>query len=66
VSALTSVNQAADLLRATADDVIDAAGLTLGELEHAAAQAGYCTTCYRMVPVLTDSDLRTIAARLSQ
>jgi hypothetical protein len=65
VSALT-VNQAANLLGVTADDVIDAAGLTLGELELAAEQDGLCATRHRDVPVLTERDVSVIAARLDR
>ncbi|MGV9870569.1 hypothetical protein [Rhodococcus koreensis] len=59
-----SVNQVADMLGATAGDVIDAAGLTLGELEHAAGQHGLSATRYREVPVIEERHLEVIATRL--
>ncbi|MGV9864552.1 hypothetical protein [Rhodococcus koreensis] len=62
---LHSVNQVADLLGVTANDVIDAAGLTLGELEHAAEQHGFCATCYREVPVITEREVQIITTRLN-
>ena len=65
MSAHISINQAAAHLRVTPDQVIDAAGLTLGELEHLAELDGYDTCQYRQVPVLTDHDLQRIADRLS-
>ncbi|RZL82297.1 MAG: hypothetical protein EOP32_11965 [Rhodococcus sp. (in: high G+C Gram-positive bacteria)] len=62
---LRSVNQVADHLGVTADDIIDAAGFTLGELEHAAEQHGYCASCYRQVPVISDREVQIITTRLS-
>ncbi|WAM13947.1 hypothetical protein [Rhodococcus sp. JS3073] len=62
---LHSVSDVAEHLSVTADDVINAAGLTLGELEHAAEQHGFCVTCYRLVPVLSDREVQIITARLS-
>ncbi|QYB05403.1 hypothetical protein I1A62_13540 [Rhodococcus sp. USK10] len=63
---LYSVNQVADRLGVTADAVIDAAGLTLGELEHAAEQHGFCATNYRDVSVLTEHEVDVITARLDR
>ncbi|WP_342338670.1 MULTISPECIES: hypothetical protein [unclassified Rhodococcus (in: high G+C Gram-positive bacteria)] len=59
-----TINQAADLLGADTADVIDAAGLTLGELELGAVEIGLSVTDYRNVPVLRKQDLAVIASRL--
>ncbi|MDF3305597.1 hypothetical protein P3H15_11255 [Rhodococcus sp. T2V] len=66
MSALISVNTAAHRLDVHPDDVIDAAGLTLGELEHAAEQHGLSAHSYREVPVLTEHDVDVITARLTR
>ncbi|EKT81844.1 hypothetical protein WSS_A15169 [Rhodococcus opacus M213] len=59
-----TINQAADLLGADTDDVIDSAGLTLGELELGAVEIGLSVTDYRNVPVLRAHELAVIASRL--
>ncbi|QSE88914.1 hypothetical protein JWS13_10000 [Rhodococcus pseudokoreensis] len=59
-----TINQAADLLGADTSEVIDAAGLTLGELELGAVEIGLSVTDYRNVPVLRQRDLEVIASRL--
>jgi hypothetical protein len=59
-----TINQAADLLGADTADVIDAAGLTLGELELGAVEIGLSVTDYRNVPALREQDLEVIASRL--
>ncbi|KXF54640.1 hypothetical protein AXA44_40530 [Rhodococcus sp. SC4] len=59
-----TINQAADLLGVSPEEVIDAAGLTLGELELGAVEIGLSVTDYRNVPVLQEQDLAVIASRL--
>ncbi|KAF0964656.1 hypothetical protein [Rhodococcus sp. T7] len=59
-----TVNQAADLLGVSPEEAIDAAGLTLGELELGAVEIGLSVTDFRNVPVLRQQDLRVIASRL--
>ncbi|MBA8958193.1 hypothetical protein JOJ86_001484 [Rhodococcus percolatus] len=61
-----SVNQAASTLGVTPDEVMDASGVTLGELEHAAELAGLDAYQYRQVPALTTHDLEVIAGRLDR
>ncbi|WP_213572612.1 hypothetical protein [Rhodococcus sp. USK13] len=60
-----SINQVADLLNVTPNEVMDASGLTLGELEHHAELDGYDPSQYRQIAVLTDSDLQVITDRLN-
>ncbi|GAF47369.1 hypothetical protein [Rhodococcus wratislaviensis] len=62
---MRSINQAAALLHVTPAEILDASGLTLGELEHLAELDGYDPCQYRQVPVLTDHDMQRIADRLS-
>lgn len=64
MSTLVSVNQAAAQLGVTSSEVIDAAGLTLGELEHAAVIDGFDASQYRQVPAIDANHLEVIATRL--
>ncbi|MDF3307852.1 hypothetical protein P3H15_22780 [Rhodococcus sp. T2V] len=61
-----SLNDAANRLGVTPAEVMDAAGLTLGELEHFAELDGFDAYQYRQVPVLTDHDMNAITARLTR
>ncbi|WP_009477414.1 hypothetical protein [Rhodococcus sp. JVH1] len=66
MSALVSINQAASRLGVAPAEIVDASGLTLGELEHAAEQDGLDACQYRQVPVLSKSDLDVIAQRIQR
>lgn len=61
---ILSISEAANRLGATVDEVIDAAGLTLGELELAAEQCGLFPERYREVPVLSESTVAALAGRI--
>ncbi|RZL82355.1 MAG: hypothetical protein EOP32_11935 [Rhodococcus sp. (in: high G+C Gram-positive bacteria)] len=65
MSALVSVSDAVRVFGATTEMIIDAAGLTLGELEHAAAEYGLIPERFLEVPILRESDLKAIAHRIS-
>ncbi|MDV6246886.1 hypothetical protein [Rhodococcus opacus] len=60
-----TINETADILGVDAADVIDAAGLTLGELEADAIETGLGVHRHRDVPVLTERDLETVTRRLT-
>jgi hypothetical protein len=60
-----SINQAAYRLGVAPAEVMDAAGLTLGELEYAAERDGLDACQYRQVPALRESDLAVIAAGIA-
>lgn len=61
---MLSVGEAADRLGASTDEIIDAAGLTLGELEHAAGECGLIPERYREVPILSESAVAVLAGRI--
>lgn len=63
---ILSVSEAARRLGATADEVVEAAGLTLGELEHAAQQCGLLPERYREAPILDEHNLNTLIDRISE
>ena len=60
-----SINDVAFQLSIAPAEVIDASGLTLGELEHAAELDGLDACLYRQVPVLREGDLALIASRVA-
>lgn len=62
---ILSISEAAERLGATANEVIDAAGLTLGELESAAEQCGLFPERYPEAPVLPESRLDLIVSRIA-
>ena len=62
---IISINDAAERLGATADEVIDAAGLTLGELEYAAEQCGMFPERYREAPILPESRVESLVSRIA-
>ena len=61
---ILSVSEAAQRLNANTDEVIDAAGLTLGELEHAASRCGLIPERYREAPILSESTVAALAGRI--
>lgn len=62
---ILSISEAAGRLGATTDEIIDAAGLTLGELEHAAERCGLIPERYREAPILDASDVESLADRIT-
>ena len=62
---IISISDAARRLGASIDEVIDAAGLTLGELELAAEQCGLIPERYREAPILSESTVAALADRIT-
>lgn len=63
---MLSISEAAQRLDASVDEVIDAAGLTLGELEQAAQQCGLIPErCYE-APILPADFVEVLAGRIQQ
>lgn len=62
---IISISDAARRLGASIDEVIDAAGLTLGELELAAEQCGLIPERYREAPILSESGIEVLAGRIA-
>jgi hypothetical protein len=60
-----SIGEVAHRLGATTDEVLDAAGLTLGELELATEGCGLLPERYRETPVLPEGALKVIAERIN-
>jgi hypothetical protein len=61
---ILSISEAAHRLDATPDEVIDAAGLTLGELEQAAQQCGLFPERYHEAPILSESDVDALVGKI--
>jgi len=62
---ILSVSEAADGLGATTDEIMDAAGLTLGELELAAERCGLIPERYREAPILSEAVVASLADRIT-
>jgi hypothetical protein len=62
---ILSIREAAHRLDATPDEVIDAAGLTLGELEHAAQQCGFFPERYHEAPILDETTVASLVGRIT-
>jgi hypothetical protein len=62
---ILSISEAAHRLHATTDEVIDAAGLTLGELEAAAHDCGLLPWRYREAPILDETAVASLVGRIT-
>ena len=62
---ILSISEAADRLGATTDEIIDAAGLTLGELEAAALDCSLLPWRYREAPILSEAVVASLADRIT-